>query len=222
MSVDDGAPTHSLGQEPCATTVAIAWQGKWQKHFLLHKSLAICVSLGVLSANEVQCNQEKPYWRLASSLVKSVSCSQPECSDASILKFRRGKTSRSDVQQRKGFFANPSNPGRGQTSTRAAQCEKGAPGGSEALAVLKTGGRRRLSMSLHRQGRICAPEGSVAFWLKAQAYDRTIWTVDSLVEDIMSLCSSPGSEEKSPVIHLILITFAGEEIQLIAGIRQAQ
>ena len=42
------SPTHSLSQGPCATTVATAWQGKRQKHFLLHKSPAICVGLGVL------------------------------------------------------------------------------------------------------------------------------------------------------------------------------
>ena len=44
------SPKHSLSQGPCATTVAIAWQGKWQMHFLLHKSPAICVGLGVLLA----------------------------------------------------------------------------------------------------------------------------------------------------------------------------
>ena len=57
MGVSAGAklsPTHSLGQGPYATTVAIAWQGKWQKHFLPHKSPAIYVGLGVLLAYEVQ------------------------------------------------------------------------------------------------------------------------------------------------------------------------
>ena len=35
-----------------------------------------------------------------------------------------------------------------------------------------------------------------------------------MVEDLMSLCSSRGSEERSVVMHLILITLAGEEMQL--------
>ena len=30
--------THSLGLGSCAATAAIAWQGKWQTHFPLHKS----------------------------------------------------------------------------------------------------------------------------------------------------------------------------------------
>ena len=42
----------------------------------------------------------------------------------------------------------------------------------------------------------------------------------AMVEDIMSLCSSPGSEERSLVIHLILITLAGEEIQLTVGLQE--
>ena len=33
--------THSLGLRSCAATAAIAWQGKWQTHFPLHKSPAI-------------------------------------------------------------------------------------------------------------------------------------------------------------------------------------
>ena len=41
-----------------------------------------------------------------------------------------------------------------------------------------------------------------------------------MVEDIMSLCSSPGSEERSLVIHFILITFAGEEIQLTIELQE--
>ena len=41
--------THSLGQGSCAATAAIAWQGKWQTHFPLHKSPAIWFfGLGVL------------------------------------------------------------------------------------------------------------------------------------------------------------------------------
>ena len=35
-----------------------------------------------------------------------------------------------------------------------------------------------------------------------------------MVRDISSQCSSLVSEERSLVLHLILITFAGEEIQL--------
>ena len=42
----------------------------------------------------------------------------------------------------------------------------------------------------------------------------------AMVEDIMSLCSSPGSEERSLVIHLILITLAGEEIQLTVELQE--
>ena len=38
--------------------------------------------------------------------------------------------------------------------------------------------------------------------------------------DIMSLCSSPGSVERSLVIHLILSTFAGEEIQLTIELQE--
>ena len=65
-STSEGAtlsPTQSLGQGSCATTVAIAWRGKWQKHFLLHKSLAIYVGLGVLLAYEALCSQGTPYWQ---------------------------------------------------------------------------------------------------------------------------------------------------------------
>ena len=43
----------------------------------------------------------------------------------------------------------------------------------------------------------------------------------AMVEDIMSLCSSPVSEERSLVLHLILITFAGEEIQLTIELQAA-
>ena len=42
----------------------------------------------------------------------------------------------------------------------------------------------------------------------------------AMVEDIMSLCSSPGSEERSLVLHLILITLAGEEIQLTVELQE--
>ena len=41
-----------------------------------------------------------------------------------------------------------------------------------------------------------------------------------MVEDAMSLCSSPVSEERSLVLHLILITFAGEEIQLTIELQE--
>ena len=41
-----------------------------------------------------------------------------------------------------------------------------------------------------------------------------------MVEDAMSLCSSQGSEERSLVLHLILTTFAGEEIQLTIELQE--
>ena len=41
-----------------------------------------------------------------------------------------------------------------------------------------------------------------------------------MVEDLMSLCSSRGSEERSLVIHLILTTLAGEEMQLTVELQE--
>ena len=41
-----------------------------------------------------------------------------------------------------------------------------------------------------------------------------------MVEEIMSHCSSPVSEERSLVLHLILTTFAGEEIQLTIDLQE--
>ena len=41
-----------------------------------------------------------------------------------------------------------------------------------------------------------------------------------MVEDLMSLCSFRGSEERSLVIHLILITLAGEEMQLTVELQE--
>ena len=41
-----------------------------------------------------------------------------------------------------------------------------------------------------------------------------------MVEDAMSLCSSQGSEERSLVLHLMLTTFAGEEIQLTIELQE--
>ena len=38
--------------------------------------------------------------------------------------------------------------------------------------------------------------------------------------DAMSLCSSQGSEERSLVLHLMLTTFAGEEIQLAIDLQE--
>ena len=43
---------------------------------------------------------------------------------------------------------------------------------------------------------------------------RSQWLISEMIEDAMSLCSSQGSEERSLVLHLMLTTFAGEEIQL--------
>ena len=41
-----------------------------------------------------------------------------------------------------------------------------------------------------------------------------------MLADAMSLCSSQGSEESSLVLHLMLTTFAGEEIQLAIDLQE--
>ena len=41
-----------------------------------------------------------------------------------------------------------------------------------------------------------------------------------MIADAMSLRSSQGSEERSLVLHLLLTTFAGEEIQLAIDLQE--